>query len=88
MRTTLTIDDYLMRELKELAHRSGQPLKKVVNDTVRAGLEQRRRPGPSKPYRCRTYAMGFPPRMNLDKALEIAAAMEDDEIARKLALKK
>jgi hypothetical protein len=88
MRTTLTIDDYLMRQLKDLAHRSGQPLKKVVNDTLRAGLDHRNRLGPSKPYQCKTYAMGFPPKMNLDKALEIAAAMEDDEIARKLALRK
>ena len=88
MRTTLTIDDYLMRELKELAHRSGQPLKKVVNDTLRAGLEQRRRHRPSKPYRCKSYSMGFPPRMNLDKALEIAAVLEDEEIARNLTLKK
>ena len=88
MRTTLTIDDYIMRQLKELAHRTGQPLKKVVNDTLRAGLENRRKPGRNRKYRCKTFAMGFPPRMNLDKALEIASALEDNEISRKLALKK
>ena len=88
MRTTLTIDDYLMQELKDLAHRSGQPLNKVVNDTLRAGLEHRRIPGPSRKYRCKNFAMGFPPRMNLDKALGIASVLEDNEISRKLTLKK
>ena len=85
----MTIDDYIMRELKELAHRSGQPLKQVVNDTLRAGLAHRRTAGLSPPkYRCKSYSMGYPPKLNLDKALEIVAALEDDEIARKLSLKK
>jgi len=32
MRTTLAIDDDLLRQLKDRAHRTGQPLKKVVNE--------------------------------------------------------
>ncbi len=88
MRTTLTIDDHLMKELKALAHGSGRPLKKVINDTLRTGLACRRDLRPSKPYRCKTFKMGYPPRLNLDKALDIAATIEDDETARKLALKK
>lgn len=88
MRTTLTIDDHLMKELKALAHGKGLPLKRVINDTLRAGLASGRDPRPPKPYRCKTFKMGYPPRLNLDKALDIAAALEDDETARKLALKK
>ncbi len=38
-------------------------------------------------YRQKTYAMGAP-RVNLDKALALAAKLEDDEIARKLSLGK
>ncbi|MBC8392031.1 MAG: DUF2191 domain-containing protein [Deltaproteobacteria bacterium] len=88
MRTTLTIDDHIMKELKEAAHRSGQPLKRVVNNALRAGLGQLKRPIPSKPYRCKTFSMGYPPRVNLDKALYIATTLEDEEITRKLSLKK
>ncbi len=88
MRTTLTIDDYLMRELKEEAHRTGKPLKKVVNEAIRAGLAHLKNPPSPKPYTCKTYPMGYPPHLNLDKALAIAALLEDDEITRKLSLKK
>jgi hypothetical protein len=88
MRTTLTIEDYIMRELKEEAHRTGQPMKKVVNEVLRAGLHHLRKPEPGEPYECKTYSMGYPPRVNLDKALNIASALEDEEIIRKLSLRK
>lgn len=38
MRTTLTLDDDLARELKERARRSGQSFRQVVNDAIRTGL--------------------------------------------------
>lgn len=44
MRTTLVIDDYVMWDVKEKAHRTGQPLKKVVNEAIRLGLAQLERP--------------------------------------------
>ena len=88
MRTTLTIEDYIMRELKEEAYRTGQPLKKVVNDALQAGLDQMKRPGSKKPYRCKTYSMGKPRDFNLDKALQMAETIEDEEITRKLLLRK
>lgn len=71
MRATLTIDDYIMRELKEEAYRTDQPLKKVVNDALQEGLDQMKRPGSKKPYRCKTYSMGKPRDLNLDRALQI-----------------
>jgi hypothetical protein len=88
MRTTLAIDDHLLRQLKDRAHRTGQPLKKVVNEALRAGLYQRRKPPRPKAYRSKTYAMGYPPQGCFDKALGIAATLEDEEIARKLMLRK
>jgi hypothetical protein len=39
MRTTLTIDDTLLRQLRQKALDTGKPFKQVVNDTLRAGLE-------------------------------------------------
>jgi metal-responsive CopG/Arc/MetJ family transcriptional regulator len=38
VRTTLTLDDDLARELHERARRTGRPFKEVVNDAIRAGL--------------------------------------------------
>lgn len=38
MRTTLTLDDDVHRELESLCRERGQRLKVVLNDTLRAGL--------------------------------------------------
>lgn len=88
MRTTLTIDDQLFAELKERAHREGVPLKQVVNQALRRGLDASRQPPRRGSYRARTYAMGRALVPSLDKSLAIAAALEDEEIARKLVLRK
>ncbi len=88
MRTTLTLDDDLARELREKAHQTGAPFKEVVNKAIRAGLKQIDKPRQIKPYKCKTYSLGYPPRADLDHALNLADRLESEEIARKLALRK
>jgi len=89
MRTTLTIDDKIAEQLKEIAHRSGIPYKQVVNETLRAGLASRKTPVKSRPYKLKPASLGEPlPGYNLDKALSLADHLEDSEIARKLELRK
>ena len=74
MRTTLTIDDDLLKKLKERSRKQGVPLKQVLNHTLRIGLERSGVLGSKKPYKCRTFSMGYPPLYNLDKALLVADA--------------
>jgi hypothetical protein len=88
MRTTLTIDDHLAKELKEVAHRSGKPFKEVVNETLRNGLCARHAQGPPKPYKLETVNLGVRPGVNIDKILQLAADLEDEEIIRKMELRK
>ena len=89
MRTTLTIDERLARELKEIAHRSGRPFKQVVNETLHAGLDARKGPRKARHYRLTPASLGQPlPGIDLDKALDLADALEDVEIARKIELRK
>jgi hypothetical protein len=89
MRTTLTIDDRLAKALKALAHRSGKPFKRVVNETLEAGLAARDAPPRARPYRVAPVSLGgVVPGVDLAKALRLADAMEDDEIARKIELRK
>ena len=88
MRTTLTVDDRIAKALKALAHRTGKPFKQVVNETLQAGLAARSAPRP-KPYRLKPVSLGgVASGVDLDKALRLAAALEDDEITRKLELRK
>jgi hypothetical protein len=61
--------------------------KEALNSAIRAGLSAV--PGArARPFRQQTFAMGFRPEIGLDKALALAAALEDEEIARKLSLRK
>lgn len=88
MRTTLTVDDRIAKALKALAHRTGKPFKQVVNETLQAGLAARNAPRP-KPYRIKPVSLGgVESGVDLNKALRLAAALEDDEISRKLELRK
>ena len=88
MRTTLTIDDDLARALREKAHATGAPFKEVVNRAIRAGLAHIDKPKQIKPYKCKTYSLGYPPSADLDHALNLADRLESEEIARKLLLRK
>lgn len=81
MRTTLTIDDRIAKALKDAAHLSGKSYKQVVNETLRAGLSANRIMDETKPYRLKPVAMGdVAPGYNLNKALELAEHLEDNEV--------
>ena len=89
MRTTLTIEDRIAKDLKQLAHRSGKPFKVVVNETLRAGLAANQERPKAKPYRLRAASLGrVRPGIDLDKSLAVADLLEDEELARKLELRK
>jgi hypothetical protein len=88
MRTTLTIDDGLAKALKELAHKSNKPFKQVVNDILRAGLSAAQE-RPARSYRLKPASLGgVSPGIDLDRALALADAIEDQEIAAKMRLRK
>jgi hypothetical protein len=86
MRTTVTLDADVAAKLKAVARRKGIPFKRALNEAVRAGLRVRRGSAPRPAVY--TQAMGLRPGINLDKALALASALEDDEIIRKLELRK
>ena len=88
MRTTVRIDDELLERLKEQARKENISLTRLIERTLRAGLKAGRRPGqPHQRFREATRGMGAP-RVNLDKALALVAAMEDEEVVRKMLLGK
>ena len=87
MRTTLNIDDELLRQLKQQSVKSRVPLRRLVNSTLRKGLAETKPVRAKTPYRCPTFPMGEP-RIGLDKALALAASLEDAEVLRELELRK
>ena len=89
MRTTLTIDDVIARQRKDIAHQSGRPFTAVVDDVLRAGLEDGRIAGVASPYRMEPVAMGgVAGHHHLGKTLRMAEQLEDQELARKFQRRK
>jgi len=88
VRTTLTIDPDVAEALRKRAHRTRKPFKQVVNEALRAGLVAQEAP-PVRRYRLKPVSLGgVAPGIDLDRALRLADALEDDALARKLELRK
>ncbi|MBL8777696.1 MAG: hypothetical protein JNK12_17270 [Acidimicrobiales bacterium] len=85
MRTTLTLDEDVAQQIKRLMRERGTGFKETVNELLRRGLRSDATP---EPYETPTFSLGVRPGVNLDKALSLAAQLEDEEIIRKLEMGK
>jgi hypothetical protein len=85
MRTTVDIEAPLLKRLRVEAKRRGVSFKDLLQGLIRRGLQEL--PANRAPYRVPARAMGKPA-IRLDKALAIAAALEDEEVTRELILRK
>jgi hypothetical protein len=88
VRTTVRVDDELLDRLKAQARKENVSLTRLLNRALKAGLQAGRSRRRAQPAYCeRVHAMGVP-RLALDKALAVAAALEDEEIVRELTVRK
>jgi hypothetical protein len=77
MRTTIRLDDQLLRRVKHVAAQSGRTLTAVIEDALRQSLS--RRPGEPKPKPIRlirTGVGGLRPGVDLDHTAELLDVME------------
>lgn len=81
MRTTITLDPDVAALVRRVMAERGIGLKAAVNTGLRAGLQR----SPASPGRTPTFSMGEGPSGSLDRALQLAGAMEDEELVRRLA---
>jgi predicted DNA-binding ribbon-helix-helix protein len=86
MRTTVTLDPDVVEQLQAIARRRNLSFKAALNSTVRAGLAAER--GGSRPYRVPARRMCLRSGVDLSHALRMADSIEDEEIVRKLQLRK
>ena len=86
MRTTVTLDPDVEALIRTAMRERGLSFKEALNSALRAGLRQS---SPRKrPFVQETYALGAEQNFRWDKALAAADATEDEELSRKLALRK
>jgi plasmid stability protein len=81
----VTLDEDVAAALKRAVRERGTSFKAVLNDALRAGLRSEAQP---QTYRLPARPMGLRPGIDLDRALRLAGELEDEEIVRKLALRK
>ncbi len=89
MRTTITIDDDLYHEIRNLSYEKHVPFKTILNMVLASGLHNFTQSGKSQDFSQMTYAMGKPySEYDMIKALETAGDLEIAEIRRKMELRK
>lgn len=84
MRTTVTLDADTDQIVRRLMRDRGMTFKQAVNEAIRAGNAT---PGRRRTFRTRTFDMGATA-IPLDKAMRLAAELEDEELLRKIAARK
>jgi len=78
MRTTLTIDDHLVKTLKRIAGKRGVPFKAVVNEALRIGVDAVENPPRRVPYRTKTVRFRFQPGIDPYKLGQATEEIEDE----------
>jgi hypothetical protein len=87
MRTTVTLDPDVERLIRDAIRERGISFKQVLNDAARIGLNGKRS-GRARQFTQKTFRMGDGQEFRWDKALAVADAIEDEELSRKLVLRK
>ena len=79
VRTTVTLDDDTLALVHRLMEERGVSFKRALNDAIRDGARHR----PARPdFETRSADLGVPT-VNLDRALQVAAELEDEELIRR-----
>ena len=79
MRTTVTLDPDTEHLVRRAMKERGVSFKTALNDAIRRGAAQDR----PEPFTTRTASLGVPT-VGIDRALQLAADLEDDELVRRL----
>ena len=79
MRTTLSIDDDVMERARAVATKLSTPFKKVVNEALRAGLDQVEKPLKRRPYKTKPHKMGLRDGRDLDNIQQLLAQIEGED---------
>jgi hypothetical protein len=87
VRTTVTLDPDVERLIREAMKERGISFKAALNEAARKGL-LREKPRRTGRFVQRSFPLGDGQGFRWDKALALAEAMEDEELSRKLSLRK
>jgi hypothetical protein len=80
MRTTIRIDDQLLREIKQLAARRGKSLTSIIEDALRESLARQHEAGQRETTRLITFSgKGLLPGVDLEDSAALLDLMESSD---------
>ena len=85
MRTALTLDDDIARELQERARRRGESFKDVVNETLRSGLRAEKPVSRLPRFEVHAKARGFRSGVDVLRLNQLSDELDAEDFQRKLA---
>lgn len=89
MRTTITLEDNLYKEIKNISYSRNISVKMAINLVLAAGLSYIKSRPEGQEYNQQTFSLGKPySEYDLIKALEAASDLEVAETKRKLEMRK
>lgn len=80
MRTTVTLDPDVEQVIRRRMRERNQSFKQALNDAIRSGVAA---PATRRHFKTKPAAMGESV-VNLDRALQLAGDLEDEELVRRL----
>ena len=80
MRTTVTLDPDTEQIVRRVMTERGLSFKDALNDLVRRGVQSEAK---REPFSTKTASLGAS-RANLDRALQLAGELEDDDLVRRM----
>ena len=80
MRTTLTLDDDVVKLIEDEVHRARRPFKQVVNDAIRRGLAPSRAARVTAAYRVKPHSAELQPGLDRNHLNTLADEIEDYSI--------
>jgi hypothetical protein len=79
MRTTLSINDDVLERARAAAAKLSIPFKTIVNEALRAGLDQVEQPVKQRRYKTKPHKMGLRQGRNIDNVQELLAQIEGED---------
>ena len=82
MRTTVNINDAILRELRERARIEERPFRDVLDHTPQIGLAHLDTPEPHAPFRVKAHALGIKPGVRGVSMNQLYDQIEAEDTAR------
>lgn len=79
VQTMLTLDEDLAQEIRGLSQKLSKSFKSLVNESLRLGLKQIKKPFSNKAYRTKPHAMGLKKGCQLNNIQDLLSELEGED---------